>query len=91
MDWMNREGITVYLEARAGLLYHRLVNEKDKRPLLKKLSEVELMEYIHEHLAQREPYYNQSLVKVRAASLNVSLLKEKIKKAAVKRGNKKSA
>ncbi len=91
MDWMNKEGITVYLDAPAGLLYHRLVSEKYKRPLLKKLTEIELMEYIHEHLAQREPYYNKALVKIRAASLNVNLLKEKIKKAAVKSEKKKSA
>ena len=90
MEWMNREGVTVYLEAPAGLLYHRLVNEKEKRPLLRKLNEIELMEHIHEHLAQREPFYNQSLVKIRAASLNISLLKEKIKKALAKRESKKS-
>jgi len=53
---MNREGITVYLEAPAGLLYHRLVNEKDTRPLLKKLSEIELMEHIHEHLQNVSPF-----------------------------------
>jgi len=91
MDWMNEEGITVYLEANAGLLFHRLVNEKDKRPLLKKISEIELMEHIQEHLAQREVFYSKALVTIRAASVNINQLKEKVKKAALKRAKKKSA
>ncbi len=90
MDWMNQEGITVYLEANAGLLFHRLLKEKSERPLLSKLSEIELMEYIQEHLAQRAPYYSQSQVKVKAASVNVNLLAEKIKKAIQKSAVKKS-
>jgi shikimate kinase len=91
MEWMNKEGITVYLEAPAGLLFHRLLTEKDKRPLLRGFNEIELMEYIHEHLAQREPYYNQALVKIKAASINVNTLKEKIRKAKEKIKKKKSA
>lgn len=91
MDWMNEEGITVYLEAPAGLLFHRLLHEKDKRPLLKKIGEIQLMEHIQEHLAQREQYYKKALLTVKAASLNVSLLKEKVQKAALKRAKKKSA
>ncbi len=91
MDWMNEEGITVYLEATAGLLFHRLVNEKDKRPLLKKISEIELMEHIQEHLAQRESYYQKAHVTIRAASVNITQLKEKVKKAALKKHKKKSA
>jgi shikimate kinase len=58
MDWMNENGLTVYLEASAAFLYHRLVKEKKTRPLLAKLSDIELMIYITETLVTRTPFYN---------------------------------
>src|SRR4030095_2031248 len=33
MDRMNANGITVYLEANAGLLFHRLLSSRSGRPL----------------------------------------------------------
>jgi shikimate kinase len=60
MDWMNRHGMTVYLQVAPGTLFHRLVREREHRPLLAQLSEIELIETIHRHLIERGPVYAQA-------------------------------
>ena len=79
MEWMNAHGITVYLEANAGLLFHRLATSRSGRPLIESLDDVELMEQIMSHLVVRNPVYKQSMISVNAASLNVKELADKIK------------
>ena len=78
MDWMNQHGITVYLEANPGLLFHRLSGSKSGRPLIENLNDVELMEQISGQLAIRSSIYKKAHVIVSAANLNVKLLAEKI-------------
>ena len=82
MEWMNNNGITVYLEANPGLLFHRLATSKAGRPLIEKLNDVELMEQINGHLALRIPAYKKADVIVNAADLNPKILAEKIKSVA---------
>ena len=64
MKWMNENGITVYLEAAAGELYHRLVKERETRPLLASFGDVALFNFIMSSLAHREPYYAQAALKL---------------------------
>src|SRR5204863_2290297 len=54
VDWMNENGITIYLKVHRGVLFHRLLPEKKSRPLLSKLDDVALMEFIVEKLPERE-------------------------------------
>ena len=79
MDWMNSIGITVYLEANAGLLFHRLALSREGRPLIESLNDIELMEQITGHLAVRVPVYRKAMITINAASMNVKSLAEKIK------------
>jgi shikimate kinase len=80
MHWMNSHGITVYLEASEGLLFHRLASSKEGRPLIENLDDVELMEQISRHMMERGPVYLSAKIKVNALSLNIKMLQEKIKK-----------
>src|SRR5262249_2689324 len=64
MEWMNEKGITVYLKAEPGELYHRLLKERQTRPLLAHLGDVALFDFIMSALAHREPYYAQAAVKM---------------------------
>lgn len=57
MKMMNEQGTTIYLRCSAGVLLQRLVREKQMRPLIKNLSEKELLFYITEKLAERERWY----------------------------------
>jgi len=80
MHWMNENGITVYLEANEGILFHRLASNRKERPLLENLNDVELMEQISRHLIKRSPVYELARIKVNAASLNIQSLVTKIEK-----------
>lgn len=80
MNWMKENGITVYLEAGQGLLFHRLASSKQERPLLKNLDDVELMERISRDLIIRDPVYQLADIKVNAANVNLKSLQQKIEK-----------
>ena len=79
MQWMTANGFTVYLEASAAFLFHRLVKEKSKRPLISGLSDVELMIYITETLAARRPVYEQASLKLNAETVTPARLITAIK------------
>ena len=57
IDYLNRQGDVVYLKATPEVLYRHLPMAKVERPLLKGKSPEELIDYITEHLKEREPYY----------------------------------
>ncbi|OJU46497.1 MAG: shikimate kinase [Bacteroidales bacterium 45-6] len=62
MDVMKQAGVTVYLKTDPEVLLKRLFAGKDKRPLIKDKSEDELLEFIIENVAKREPFYNQAQI-----------------------------
>jgi len=54
---------TIYLKTSLSTLTSRLLNEKDKRPLLAHLkTEEDLNDFIRKHLFERAYYYNQSKI-----------------------------
>ncbi len=59
MDYMNRNGETIFINVDTDLLANRLSKEADKRPLLKK-NRKNLIEFIQNKCDERKPYYNQS-------------------------------
>ncbi|MBP6427451.1 MAG: AAA family ATPase [Bacteroidia bacterium] len=78
MEYMNAVGVTVYLEANPGLLFHRLSNNKTGRPLIENLNDVELMEQISGQLAVRSPFYKKAQIIINAASVDVKSLSKLI-------------
>ena len=76
MDYMNAQGDVVYLKAAPEVLYRHLLMGKTERPLLKGKSPEELITFVTEQLAKREPFYNKA-----RHTLDVSLMDnyEKIK------------
>ena len=57
MDYLNRQGETVYLKATPEVLYGHLKMGKTVRPLLLNKTPEEVKAFVKEQLAQREPYY----------------------------------
>jgi shikimate kinase len=70
MQWMNENGTTVYLSATPPYILSRVKEEKDKRPLINKLNEAELLFFIEQKLKEREPFYSQSKFILPVAELN---------------------
>lgn len=61
MDWMNRNGATVYLHMTAQALAERLEQSKrHKRPLISHLYGADLLNFVEERLASREIFYRQA-------------------------------
>ena len=76
MDYLNQQGDVIYLKARPDVLYKHLLMGKTERPLIQGKTKEQLLEFINEQLAKREPYYTKAKY-----SLDVSLMDnyEKIK------------
>ncbi|MBI2273766.1 MAG: shikimate kinase [Bacteroidetes bacterium] len=60
MQWMNEQGITVWIDEPVSVLAARLLPEKEHRPLIKDLSETELKQFLTDKLMQRYPFYHQA-------------------------------
>lgn len=60
MDYMNRQGETIYLKATPDVLYGHLKMGKTVRPLLLNKTPDEVQAFIQEQLAEREKSYNKA-------------------------------
>ena len=60
MDYMNAQGITVFLEASTDVIYTRLTIARVQRPLVKGKTTDELHRYITEMLELRKPFYTRA-------------------------------
>jgi shikimate kinase len=60
----NEDVISIYLKASIQNLTERLKNKREKRPLIKDLTEDDLQEYIAKHLFDRNYYYQKSKLSV---------------------------
>lgn len=78
IDYMNEAGTTVWINTPLSILFERLVKEKDKRPLIRQLSEEQLQAFIGKKFADRKIYYEQAEITVEDEPLELDALIEKI-------------
>lgn len=65
MDWLLRSGMTVYLRRTPEQILSRLSDYgREKRPMFRGKSDEELLQFMHEQMALREPYYAKSHIDV---------------------------
>ncbi len=57
MDTMNASGLTVYLQASHRKLHSRLLESRDKRPLISAMTDRQLLDYITATLDSRAAHY----------------------------------
>ncbi len=62
MEWMNENGVTIYLETEPELLAQRLIKEKSKRPLIANIEENKLLDFITQKLEERTEFYNKASI-----------------------------
>jgi shikimate kinase len=70
MPWMNEHGTTVYLSATPQYIFDRVLDDKEKRPLIHKHNGAELLFFIEQKLKEREPFYNQAKIILPVTELN---------------------
>lgn len=69
MEVVNAAGKSVYLKPTEEVLLQRLIKGKHKRPLLASKSDDEILQFIREQLAWREPYYLKATLTFEASHL----------------------
>lgn len=57
MERINEKSISIYLRTSVSTLSERLKKNKEKRPLIAKIPDEDLPEFIAKHLFERNPFY----------------------------------
>lgn len=78
IDYMNASGITVWINPVREILFERLANGREHRPLLKTLDDEGLKNYINKKLGDRMMYYGQAKIVVDEELVTPELLIEKL-------------
>lgn len=60
MAWMNKQGITIWLDESIDVLVERLLPEKAHRPLIRDLSDAGLKDFLIAKRAERAAFYSQA-------------------------------
>jgi shikimate kinase len=74
MDWMNANGLTIYIEMKPYALAKRLEQGIAKRPLLSNLTEEGIIAFIENKLAERNPFYSRAAVTISGVNLTAEHL-----------------
>lgn len=79
MEWMHEQGITIYLKMSPERLFSRYKVSKKKRPLLDNLSPEQTLNYIRNHLTEREQFYSKAQIIFETEHLNIDTLEKVIR------------
>ncbi len=80
MKWMNDHGTTVYLQSTVQDIFERVLEEQEKRPLIKKLNMAEMQFFIEQKLKEREPFYKAANIILNKQDLGELTFSKKILK-----------
>lgn len=70
MEWINNSALSIFIDPDCDALVSRLVGAKQKRPLIKDMSDSELREFVAESLKKREPFYSQAKIRISGRSIS---------------------
>ena len=76
--YMKKNGSVYWLNCSVECLYSRLVKEKEKRPLVRDLSNEQLHSYIVKKFADRKIFYEQATAKITDDNLTLERLVDKV-------------
>ncbi|MCM1291292.1 MAG: shikimate kinase [Prevotella sp.] len=69
IEYINKAGISVFLNCSVGCIHRRLLKSVTPRPLVQRIPPEELPEYISGHLASRLEYYTRAQFTIDASHL----------------------
>ncbi len=82
MEWMNQQGITIWLDESVEVLVERLSAEKAHRPLLSQLVDDDaLAAFLSQKIAERKPFYAKATIHLQGKDINLANIKQVIKNA----------
>ena len=80
MDWMNKQGITIWLDEPLPVIAARLAPEKAHRPLIAKLSDSELLAFLEKQRAERFPFYSAAQIHLQDETITPDSFKKALSK-----------
>lgn len=78
IDYMNRSGITAWINTSIDTLFDRLIKERTNRPLLRDLTDSQLKSYIVKKFSDRKIYYEQAEVIIDDETMVIDSFVEKL-------------
>lgn len=72
MNWMNRYGVTIFLDESDDNIYHRILREPALRPLLPTTEEEPLKNFIRLKKSERLQFYNRAQITLQSENLNAA-------------------
>ena len=79
MEFMNKTGLTIFIDASISELIKRLNSSTKERPMLNGLSENEKEIFITKLYSERLPFYNKAILNIKSNRLRVDDLMNLIK------------
>ncbi|MFY9465117.1 MAG: shikimate kinase [Sediminibacterium sp.] len=76
MEWMNQQGITIWIDEPLNVLVERLSEEKAHRPLLAGLDDEGLRTFLSQKLEERKPFYSKATHHLQGDQINLKYLKK---------------
>ena len=70
MAWMNKQGVTIWLDEPLTAIAARLAPEKTHRPLIAKLSDSEIVTFLEKQRASRLPFYSAAQIHLQDPSID---------------------
>jgi shikimate kinase len=80
MDWMNKQGITIWLDEPLPVIAARLAPEKEHRPLIAKLSDSELLAFLEKQRESRLPFYSSAQIHLQDQTITPESFKKALAK-----------
>ena len=69
MEWMNNNGITIWIDESLDIIEERIKKEKVHRPLIASVPDQELREFLSEMLNKRRSFYSRAKYHVSGAGI----------------------
>ncbi|MCM5528893.1 shikimate kinase [Parasegetibacter sp. NRK P23] len=76
IEYMKKHGKVVWINPPIDILWQRLLREKNKRPLLREISDDDLRHYIQRKLGERKMYYEKADLVINEEAISVELFLE---------------
>ncbi len=78
IEYMNKAGTTVWINTSIDILFDRLINEKEERPLLKNLQDDQLKGFIIKKYSDRKIYYEQATIIIDDENKSIEEILERV-------------
>ncbi|MDR2204841.1 MAG: AAA family ATPase [Flavobacteriaceae bacterium] len=78
MEIINEKSESIFLRTSVKTLSERLLKQKNRRPLISKISDENLPEFIAKHLFERNPFYNKAKITINSDDKTAEQICEEI-------------